>query len=349
MATPKGGEPPSWYETGFVVLAWFVLNISIGNITKWTYLYGQICKEDGVCKGYRYPLTMTVVHMIFSWTLCLIYLKCIKGQDKFLTFEKQVKKVVPLALCFSVSVAFGNMSLKYIFPSFNQMLGAMAPIITVIMSMGLLGKRYNLWTWISMPVICGGLILCSAEELNFEWHGAVFCLGATILRSLKSIIQGKLLVDPSEKMDSVTLLFYMAPYAGFFLLIGAIAIEGTEPLTIFFTGRPQGVPKVLLLLGLGGLNACLLNIANFLVTAYTSAVTLQVLGNVKSCLSIAVSIVIFRNAFKVEQGVGIAICMFGVWVYDKKGGTRQVSAGYQTVKEPNAGAVEPEKVGAPSS
>ena len=38
------------------------------------------------------------------------------------------------------------------------------------------------------------------------------------------------------------------------------------------------MPWVLLLLGLGGLNACLLNIANFLVTAYTSAVTLQVPG-----------------------------------------------------------------------
>eukprot|EP00913_Durusdinium_trenchii_P035515 g33235.t1 len=42
------------------------------------------------------------------------------------------------------------------------------------------------------------------------------------------------------------------------------------------------------LLVLSGLNACLLNIANFLVTSYTSPVTLQVLGNVKSCLSIAV-------------------------------------------------------------
>ena len=62
-----------------------------------------------------------------------------------------------------------------------------------------------------------------------------------------------------------------------------------------------------------GLNACLLNIANFLVTSYTSParrplglqgcqrqirqaqVTLQVLGNVKSCLSIAVSVAIFRT------------------------------------------------------
>merc|ERR1712125_182472 len=85
----------------------------------------------------------------------------------------------------------------------------------------------------------------------------------------------------------------------------------------------DGVANVCFLLIMGGLNACLLNVCNFLVTSYTSAVTLQVLGNVKSCLSIAVSVAIFRNALKVEQALGVVACLFGVWLYQKKGGERK--------------------------
>jgi len=65
------------------------------------------------------------------------------------------------------------------------------------------------------------------------------------------------------------------------------------------------------------MNACLLNISNFLVTAYTSPVTLQVLGNVKNCLSIPTSVCIFGNPLEVEQIIGVLTCLFGVWLYNR--------------------------------
>merc|ERR1712032_355358 len=71
---------------------------------------------------------------------------------------------------------------------------------------------------------------------------------------------------------------------------------------------------------LGGLNACLLNIANFLVTAYTSAITLQILGNVKACVGIMISVFIFGNELRFMQGLGVIVCLFGVHIYEKKGG-----------------------------
>ena len=91
-----------------------------------------------------------VIHMIFSWMLCRVYLfHCGKGLQgevkcpclqtmesmlllalhcctmagKHLGLMQQVKEIMPLSLCFALSVAMGNLSLKYIYPSFNQMLG----------------------------------------------------------------------------------------------------------------------------------------------------------------------------------------------------------------------------------
>merc|ERR1711924_75544 len=56
------------------------------------------------------------------------------------------------------------------------------------------------------------------------------------------------------------------------------------------------------------------------VTSHTSPVTLQVLGNVKCCLSIVVSVLVFKNELKGEQAIGVAVCLFGVWLYNKHGG-----------------------------
>merc|ERR1712232_1014266 len=161
--------------------------------------------------------------------------------------------------------------------------------------------------------ICGGLVICTTKEVNFHVFGAFFATGATVLRALKSIMQGRLL-DPSEtKLDSVTLLYYMSPFSALLLFVCSLASEGWAPYTMLMPrlrDNPMeappvtGVGHVFSLLVLSGFNACALNIMNFLVTAYTGPVSLQVLGNVKSCLSIAVSVAIFGNALKLSQIFG---------------------------------------------
>eukprot|EP00415_Alexandrium_ostenfeldii_P001199 UN1199 len=268
---------------------------------------------------------MTAVHMLTSWMVCFVLVRVRPASERVvLTLAQQFKKVVPLALCFSVCVASGNLSLKYIYPSFSQMLSSVAPLITVLVAVVLRGKRYNWWTWGSMPVICGGLLVCSTEEVNFDAWGATFAVVATVLRAVKSVMQEKLL-DPKEKdMDSVTLLYYLAPYAGFFLVSMSLSFEGPDPIMFLYPWRDGiptiGVPKVVALLSFSGINACFLNISGNLVTAYMGAVMLQILGNLKACISIVISVAIFRNPVTPLQSAGVALCLFGVWIYNSKGG-----------------------------
>jgi len=311
--------------TPCVVVSWFALNISIGNVMKWLYLYGEICMTEGekpVCTKYKFPLTVTALHMLFSWVMCRMYMAWRGSQHQHMGFIQQAKKIFPLAACFALSVGMGNLSLEYIFPSFNQMLGASSPLITVVMMVLVTNTRYNTWTWASMPIICGGIVLCAAKEVNFNLWGALFCLGATVMRGVKSIIQGKILSSPGERLDSVALLYYMAPWSAALLLAMSLATEGSEPMLLLYGAagaNSTGLLKVLLLLVISGLNACLLNISNFLVTFHTNAVTLQVLGNVKTVLSIVVSVCIFRNPLSLSQAVGCVICLGGVWLYNSKG------------------------------
>jgi drug/metabolite transporter (DMT)-like permease len=57
------------------------------------------------------------------------------------------------------------------------------------------------------------------------------------------------------------------------------------------------------------------NLTNFLVTKYTSALTLQVLGNLKGVIAAGASVAIFRNAVTAKGMVGYAITIAGVFAY----------------------------------
>jgi drug/metabolite transporter (DMT)-like permease len=59
---------------------------------------------------------------------------------------------------------------------------------------------------------------------------------------------------------------------------------------------------------------------NFLVTYYTSAVTLSVLGNVKVVLSIFISVLVFQNELTGMGVLGCAITLAGVYMYQQVGG-----------------------------
>merc|ERR1719160_1057994 len=153
-----------------------------------------------------------------------------------MSLTQQAQKIFPLAACFALSVGMGNLSLKYIFPSFNQMLGASSPLITVIMMVLVTNTRYNSWAWGSMPIICGGIVICAAKEVNFHLWGALFCFGATVMRGAKSIIQGKILSAPGERLDSVALLYYMAPWSAVLLFGMSLCTEGSEPIVLLLGG-----------------------------------------------------------------------------------------------------------------
>jgi len=81
------------------------------------------------------------------------------------------------------------------------------------------------------------------------------------------------------------------------------------------TGR--GSLRLWGLILLSGVIAFFLNLANFLVTKYTSAVTLQVLGNVKVVISIGISLLIFGNKVSGWSLAGCIITLGGVMAYNR--------------------------------
>jgi len=327
-----------------LVSVWFVWNITIGTLTKWILLYGQVCMAEGSCQKYSFPLATTAIHMAVSWVTCYVYIFHIRRSlgGRQLDGWARLRKVGPLAGLFAASVALGNLSLSYVYPSFKQMVGSGSPVVTVAMSVMATKTRFNRWTWASMPLICGGLWMCTAGEVNYSPFGFAYAVGSMVLRSAKSIVQAQL-VGKEERIDPVTLLYYMSPLAGALVLFVSLLAEGPQPFALLARAaweyrpgagaqgadgeaEPRGLPTLLLLLLASGFNACFLNLSGFLVTRRTSAVTLQVLGSLKSCLGIAFSVAVFQNELRPNQAWGIAVCLVGVWIYESKGRSIKIAA-----------------------
>ncbi len=90
-----------------------------------------------------------------------------------------------------------------------------------------------------------------------------------------SRLQGKLLEDSADKLSSLNLLRHMTPIAAVALLLLVMVIEPDVRDAIPARQSPEFIPFCTLLL-LSGLLSFAVNLSNFLVTHYTSPLTLQV-------------------------------------------------------------------------
>ena len=125
-------------------------------------------------------------------------------------------------------------------------------------------------------------------------------------------MQGILLTDSSEKLDSINLLWYVAPIALGVLLPATIMME------------PGGFQLVIasktdlffvLFLSINASLAYIVNLPNFLVTKHTSALTLQVLGNGKAVAAVVVSVLISQTPVTFASFIGYLITVSGVMLY----------------------------------
>lgn len=125
-------------------------------------------------------------------------------------------------------------------------------------------------------------------------------------------MQGLLLTDPSEKMDSMNLLRFMSPIS---LAVLLPAVWVLEPGVVTLLSESRHDYFFIMFLSVNAMLAYFVNLLNFLVTKYTSALTLQVLGNGKGVAAVVVSVMLFKNPVTVGSVTGYCITVSGVILY----------------------------------
>lgn len=292
--------------TALIIGSWYFSNIGVLLLNKYLLSF----------YGYRYPIFLTMLHMISCAVYSLIaihWLELVPFQQ--IVSRRQFFKIFALSAIFCFSVVCGNTSLRYLPVSFNQAIGATTPFFTAIFAFLITCKKETGGVYLALLPVVLGIVLASNSEPLFHLFGFLVCVGSTAGRALKSVVQGIILSSEAEKLHSMNLLLYMAPMAALILLPFTLYIEGNVlGLTI---EKAKGDSFIVFLLLGNATVAYLVNLTNFLVTKHTSALTLQVLGNAKAAVAAVVSVLIFRNPVTVMGMAGFGVTIMGVVLYSE--------------------------------
>ncbi|XP_040990336.1 probable sugar phosphate/phosphate translocator At1g12500 [Juglans microcarpa x Juglans regia] len=292
--------------TALIVASWYLSNIGVLLLNKYLLSF----------YGFRFPIFLTMLHMLsctaYSYA-AINFLELVPFQH--IHSKRQFFKILALSAIFCFSVVCGNTSLRYLPVSFNQAIGATTPFFTAIFAFVIICNKESAEVYLALLPVVFGIVLASNSEPLFHLFGFLICVGSTAGRALKSVVQGILLTSEAEKLHSMNLLLYMAPMAALILLPFTLYIEGN--VAAITAEKAKGDPFIVFLLIGNATVAYLVNLTNFLVTKYTSALTLQVLGNAKAAVAAVVSVLIFRNPVTVMGMTGFAVTIMGVGLYSE--------------------------------
>ncbi|KAH7432058.1 hypothetical protein KP509_07G006000 [Ceratopteris richardii] len=302
----RSDKNSSRFFTGSLIAGWYCSNIGVLLLNK--FLLSNY--------GFKYPVFLTMCHMIACALLCyiaIVWMKLVPLQT--IRSRVQFFKITALSVIFCASVVSGNISLRFLPVSFTQAVGATTPFFTAVFAYLMTFKKEAWQTYATLVPVVAGVVIASGGEPSFHLYGFIMCLAATAARALKSVLQGILLSSEGEKLNSMNLLLYMAPIAIFVLLPATLLMEpNVLSITIALAREDQ---KMIFYLIANSIVAYCVNLTNFLVTKHTSALTLQVLGNAKGAVAVVVSILIFRNPVSITGMLGYTLTVFGVVLYSE--------------------------------
>jgi len=302
----------NYWGTVCVVLLWYVSNAAIAVTNK-----ALLSTFD-----FQKPLLLTLLHMATCSALGHLCTR-FESNSKSPATRANIGPTAALALIFCASVSFGNVALEFIPVSFAQAIAAVTPFFTAVLSAAA-GKRESVAVYACLVPIVGGVVASVHYEPCFNVIGLVAALMATLLRAGKSVLQEVILADPTSRPSSMCLLRRMATISCIILAVPVFVWEGDG---IDDMMRLLLNPTSRMLLFANLLLSYAVNLTQFMVTQRTSAVSLQVLGNVKGFFTIFVSVAIFHNSVALQGVLGYTCAVMGAYIYGhlkRAGGTNTV-------------------------
>ncbi|GAB7337943.1 hypothetical protein MBLNU457_4324t1 [Dothideomycetes sp. NU457] len=263
---------------------------------------------------FPFPVSLTTWHLTFATVMTQILARTTRVLDSRkknpMTARTYCTSILPIGVCFSLSLACGNMVYLYLTVSFIQMLKAASPIATLLATWAFRLRPVSYSTLSNILVIALGVAIASYGEVSFNVIGIILQLGGVVFEALRIVMVQKLLTPSNEqKMDPLVSLYYFAPACAVMNGLLSLVVEG-----------PRISWEHVLSVGYGtfvmsALVAFTLNVITVLVIDKTSSLALCLSGIVKTILIISTSVLVFGDSVSVLQFVGFSIATLALLYY----------------------------------
>lgn len=129
--------------------------------------------------------------------------------------------MLPVAFCYAGAHSASVFSFSAGSVSFGQIVKAAEPAFAAVLSQFVYNKPVSKAKWLCLPVVIGGVILASVNELDFAWAALISACLANMFAAVKGN-ENKKLMDTEglkERLGSVGNQFCITSIMGFLLSI----------------------------------------------------------------------------------------------------------------------------------
>lgn len=184
-----------------VLLIWTLNNITVTLTNKVAF-----AKVD-----FTYPYILSTVHIACNIIGAQLYFAFSKTKPKQIEPSSR-KSILIFSIIFTLNIAVGNMSLRWVSVNFNQICRALVPIIVMGISTVYFGKSYSMnRKWSVVPVVFG-VALTFYGDVSTTFIGAFYTFLCIVMGAMKVVLGGELLTG-DLKLHPIDLLTKMAPLA----------------------------------------------------------------------------------------------------------------------------------------
>ncbi|CAO3677310.1 unnamed protein product [Umbelopsis ramanniana] len=216
--------------------------------------------------------------------------------------------MLAISVLYTINIAISNVSLNMVSVPFHQVVRAMTPIFTVMISIVFLRTTYSKAKYLALLPVIFGVGFATFGEYDFTVLGFLLTVLGTGLAALKTVVTNRVQVG-RLKLHPLDLLLRMSPIAFVQTVIYSYFTgELHEVRNFVSTDMHAGMYLALLL---NGIVAFSLNVVSFTANKQAGPVTMTVAGNVKQVLSIVLAIFIFNLRINPTNAFGILLTLFG--------------------------------------
>ncbi|GKY97763.1 hypothetical protein MPSEU_000734500 [Mayamaea pseudoterrestris] len=297
---------------GFWLVIWTLNNIGVTLLNK-----AAFAKVD-----FRYPYFLSAIHMACNSLGSIIVLHSSRKSDSWVTrllgtvnrssLDASGRRLIMMfSVVFSLNIAIGNVSLRYVSVNFNQVMRSLVPALTIAMGLAM-GKKFSAKRLLSVVPIIVGVAMACMGDMSYTWLGFFYTMACIVLAALKVVASGEMLTG-NLKLHPVDLLAHMAPLALIQCLVMALLTGEIQAIAKRWPTElsPFADPYPMFVVWLSGAFSFSLNICSLQSNKLTSPLTLCIAANVKQVLMIIISTIIFGTEVALLNGVGIAVVLAG--------------------------------------